>query len=150
MVSDHCFERGDGKGGGIKEGAGQPGNAPTLYRVSTKVSASASKKAGGARQRVTDMALWQIIARECLPLLLSVFQNVPMNSERRTVFPSRGGGERHPNVLALIRTHSGKCVFWVYRPCLPLTPQGWRRDGYRLLGCSGKVLLCIFLTIGTG
>jgi hypothetical protein len=82
--------------------------------------------------------------------LLSVFQNVPMNSERSTVFPSWGGGERHPNVLALIRTHSGKCVFCVYRPCLPPPPRGWRRDGYRLPGCSGKVLLCIFLTIGTG
>lgn len=58
MDSDRCFERGDGKGRGFQEGAGQPGNAPTLYRISTKVSASASEEAGGAGQRVTDMTLW--------------------------------------------------------------------------------------------
>lgn len=85
MESDHCFERGDGKGGSFYGGAGQPRSSPTLYRVSTK--ASASEEAGGARQRATDMELRQIITRECLPLLLSVFQNVPMNSERSTMFP---------------------------------------------------------------
>lgn len=56
MKSDNFSEGGDGKGGSLREGAGQPGNAPTLYRISTK--ASASREAGGARQCVTDMELW--------------------------------------------------------------------------------------------
>lgn len=84
MESDRCFERGDGKGGSFQEGAGQPRSSPTLYRISTKTPAS--EEDGGARQCVTGMELWQIIARESLPLS-SVFQNVPMNSERITMFP---------------------------------------------------------------
>lgn len=48
--------------------------------------------------------------------------------------PSKRG--KHSNVLAPIRTHTGKRVFWEYRPCLP----GARRDGFQLPGCSGKAL----------
>lgn len=78
---------------------------------------------------------------ECLPLLLFVFQNVPMNL--KGVLCSLKG--KKPNVLSLIRTHSGKWVLWMGA----LPPPLWGREGkrenwLRLLISSWKNFVCFF------